>query len=258
MKKNCIALVFDKAFLDKAKNTINQIKNIGKYNGDIICILSDDLKNSSTELNLGENVIILDNCPEIDRSPYIKKIEENPSSIHISVLRKTMHWHKFYCFTQYFKENYEKCLYLDSGMQIFKPLDKIINLECDGKILAHSDAYPTYEWKLSIQFDNILFKKEFDDLNNKFDLNIDYFQGTMFMFDTSIIEDDTFKNLVELSNIYPNSRNNDQGIFNIYFNCMLNIWQQITIKDDETFYYDFSERYGLNKSNYIMLKYPQT
>jgi hypothetical protein len=30
------------------------------------------------------------------------------------------------------------------------------------------------------------------------------------------------------------------------------------IKDDETFYYDFSERNGLNKNNYIILKYPQT
>jgi hypothetical protein len=78
------------------------------------------------------------------------------------------------------------------------------------------------------------------------------------MFDTKIINDDTYDTLVELSNKYPNSKTNDQGIMNLYFLCIRNIWEQIMIKDDETFYYDFSERNGLNKNNYIILKYPQT
>jgi hypothetical protein len=45
---------------------------------------------------------------------------------------------------------------------------------------------------------------------------------------------------------------------NLYFLCIRNIWEQIKIKDDETFYYDFSERNGSNKNNYILLKYPKT
>jgi hypothetical protein len=143
-------------------------------------------------------------------------------------------------------------------MSILKPLDKIINLNCEGKFLAHSDAYPTYEWKLQIQFDNKVFANEYDELIKTYDLNVDYFQSTMFMFDTKIINDDTYDKLVELSNKYPNSKTNDQGIMNLYFLCIRNIWEQITIKDDETFYYDFSERNGLNKNNYIILKYPQT
>jgi hypothetical protein len=204
-----------------------------------------------------ENIIIK-HYEEINKDEINKILVNNPITSDMQGLYKPIQWHKFNCFRTYFRDNYKKCLYLDTGMSILKPLDKIINLNCEGKFLAHSDAYPTYEWKLQIQFDNKVFANEYDELIKTYDLNVDYFQSTMFMFDTKIINDDTYDKLVELSNKYPNSKTNDQGIMNLYFLCIRNIWEQITIKDDETFYYDFSERNGLNKNNYIILKYPQT
>jgi len=33
---------------------------------------------------------------------------------------------------------------------------------------------------------------------------------------------------------------------------------QLPIKDDETYYYDFYERDNLKKTDYIIVKYPQT
>ena len=44
MKEICITLVFDKGYVNKSHETIKEIREIGKYNGDIVCIISDDLK----------------------------------------------------------------------------------------------------------------------------------------------------------------------------------------------------------------------
>jgi hypothetical protein len=143
-------------------------------------------------------------------------------------------------------------------MKIFKPIDKIVSLNCTDKILAHSDAYPFYEWKLNIQFDSIYFPELFNELNEKYDLNRDYFQSGILLYDTKIITDNTKSDLIELSYKYINSKTNEQGILNIYFNCIKNIWKQVQIKDDETYYYDYWERDNLKYNNYIMLKYPRT
>jgi hypothetical protein len=85
-------------------------------------------------------------------------------------------------------------------------------------------------------------------------LNRDYFQSTLMLYDPKIILEDTLEKLIELSKVYFNSRTNDQAILNLYFLCIRNIWEQITINDNETFYYDYTERYYLDKSQYIMLK----
>lgn len=253
--------MFNKQYLEKSCVMIRQIREIGLYEGDIVCILSDDLKDHSKLLK--ENNVIVKHFKDVDKNKIVNAMRKHPTDKKkkesvkecFPMSSKSIHYHKFYCFHEYFKENYKKCLYLDVGMQIFKPLDKIINLDCENKILAHSDAYPTYEYKLSDQFDNIIFPELFEELNKIYNLNIDYFQATMFLYDTEIISDDTFDTLVRLSNIYVNSKTNDQAILNIYFNCLLKKWKQIKIKDNETYYYDFYKRFDLIENDYIMLKY---
>jgi hypothetical protein len=139
-------------------------------------------------------------------------------------------------------------------MQIYKPIDKILNLNCTGKLLVLSDAYPTYQRKLYTQFDKKVFHGLFKELSENYNLNVDYFMSTLMLFDTSIIQDDTFDKLVELSNKWINATCNEQSIMNLYF---MNQWEQIQIKDKETYYFDWGERYGLDKQSYIMLKYPK-
>jgi len=140
----------------------------------------------------------------------------------------------------------------------FKPIEKIINLDCTNKIIAHSDAYPTYEWKLKIQFDDKQFPELYKELISNYDMEIDYFQSGILLYDTNIIDDNTKKDILDLSNKYINSRTNEQGIMNLYFNCIKKIWQPVRIKDNDTYYYDYWERDNLKYTNYIMLKYPKT
>jgi hypothetical protein len=150
---------------------------------------------------------------------------------------------------------------VEGGMKILKPLDKILNLDCTNCILAHYDGYPNNnDWKLRRQFDENQFPEIFEELKKEFDLDIDYFQATMFIYDTLLLKEDTFDVLITLSHRYFNSKLLDQGIVNLYFNNKqyYNVWKQIQIKDSETFYYDYMEREGYNYMDYIMLKRAHT
>jgi hypothetical protein len=246
MESTCIILVFNKHHLEKAKETIRQIREVGLYQGDIVCL-------PVMHTNEPKGLQIDIKCkyfPEIERNVQYKE----PITADKRETRKTIQWHKMYCFHKWFRENYSKCLYIDVGMQIYKSIDKILNLDCTGKLLVHSDAYPTYQRKLSTQFDSKVFPELFKELSENYNLNVDYFMTTLMLYDTSIIKDDTFDKLVELSNKYVNATCNEQSIMNLYF---MNQWKQIQIKDSETYYFDWCERYGLDKKSYIMLKYPK-
>ncbi len=247
MKDFCIILVFNKKFVGKANSTIKQIREVGLYKEDIVCIIGDDMKKYTNLLCKDKNIVVK-HFPDIGRTK-----ETN----NLFGVNKPFQFHKFYCFHSYFKENYKKCFYMDVGMSIFKPIDKIINLDCTGKILAHSDAYPTYKTRLSDQFDKKQFPEQFKQLEAMYNLDIDYFQSTMMLYDTSIISEASFGTLVKLSNVYRNNKTNTQGFMNLYFNCLSKVWKQIQTKDDDTYYYDFYEREELAPVDYIMVKYSQ-
>ena len=118
-------------------------------------------------------------------------------------------------------------------------------------LIAHSDAYDTYEQTLKCQFDNS--NKLFQDLYKEFNLEIDYFQTGIMLIDTNIILDNTFNELLELANKYPISRTNEQGILAIYFTNIKNYYKPISIYNDYFHLYDYCQR---NKNaNYVMYKY---
>lgn len=253
MSDNCIILMCNKLYLDKAKNTINQIRNIGKYQDDIVLLIGDDLKDE----NINIDNVIIKYFPDIDRSAIIEILKYKPITSDGREFIKPFQWHKIHIFDTYFKR-WKKCMYIDAGMHIFNPIDKIINLDCTNKLLAHSDAYPTFEWKLKLQFNENQFPDLYNELYSKYDLEIDYFQSGILLYDTNIIEENTKDDLLELSNKYINSRTNEQGIMNLYFNCIRKVWKPIKVKDEQIHYYDYWERNNLRYSDYIMLKYPRT
>lgn len=253
MSDNCIILMSNKLYLDKAKNTINQIRDIGKYQDDIVLLIGNDLKDETINIDK----VIVKYFPDIDRSSIIEILKYKPITSDGREFIKPFQWHKIHIFDTYFKR-WKKCMYIDAGMHIFNTIDKIINLDCTNKLLAHSDAYPTFEWKLKIQFNDTYFSELYNELYSKYNLEVDYFQSGILLYDTNIIEENTKDDLLELSNKYINSKTNEQGIMNLYFNCIRKVWEPIKIKDDQIHYYDYWERDDLKYSDYIMLKYPRT
>jgi hypothetical protein len=252
-KDFCFVTLSNEPYLDRAHQTIQELRENGKYDGEIVVIIGDDLKD---RIDYDDDKVIIKYFPTIDRTASLEKIANSRISDGRE-FAKIFQWQKTYCFHEYFK-NWNKCCFIDAGMRIIKPVDKIINLNCENKLLAHSDSYPTYERILSCQFDSLYFSELFDELKANYDLDIDYFQSTIMLYDTNIIKDNTFNTLIELSNKYYNTKTNEQAIFNLYFTCYKKVWEQLKIKDEETYYYDFFERDSQTYKNYIMLKYPKT
>jgi hypothetical protein len=251
MDKYCVVFVCNKNYFDKFVNTCNQLITNGKYKGNICLVIGSDLQGDKVlECDfIRNNNIIIQYFPNIY---FTKEFLEVNNKINCggSNITKRFQWHKLNLFNVFFKKwNY--ILYLDCGINIFDDISPILEDATNNTLLAHSDSYPTYEWKLNNQFDKNI-ADYFSKLNNKYDLNIDYFQTTIMLYDTNIIESDTYDNLLNLSQEYPISRTNDQGIIALYFTNIKPLFKQIKIRNEYTHFYDYLRRSKENK--YIMVK----
>ena len=214
-----------------------QLRNIGKYNGEILIItnilcptfLVKSLKrrNKVTVFRFKKNI-------------FDSKTEKSLSNLSIGSNRhvnKNFQWYKLYLFNKKIKK-WKYIFYLDINMHIHFDIRPILDVKPKNKIYARADGYPTYNWKLSSQFDknHPLFKN----LNESFDLEItNYFQTGVMYFDTSIIGDNTYVDLVSLVNKYPFSQTNEQGILNLYFIFLKNNYEELVgeVENKITYFY---------------------
>ena len=248
----CVVFLCNNAYFNKFIYTCNQLITNGKYNGHICLVIGDDLYNHDSLVNcdiIKNNNIIIKYFPDINFPTDFEKIN-NSISTDGRNLTKKFQWHKMHLFNTYFKQwNY--IFYLDCGISIFSDISPLINEITENTLLAHSDAFPTYEWKLYNQFDNSK-TEHFTKLNNTYNLNIDYFQTTIMLYDTKLIDKYTFTILFKLAINYPISISNEQGIMALYFTNIHPVFKQIKTHNEHTYFYDYISRNHNHK--YIMLK----
>jgi len=252
-----VALCSNKAYLDKAIFTIDGLRGKGEYTGDIVFFYDEDIDDNDESLtNMKEKYnIILKKFPRIDTSNVLEMLNKYPNSKYEKLRNKMFQYHKFYIFDPYFK-SWKKVLYIDSGMHIFNPINRLFKIDVSNALLAHSDSYPEFGWSLNGQFN--LDNEYVNSLKKEFNITKkDYFQSGLLLFDSNIIQEDTTKNLIDLMNAYPIG-NGDQAIMNLYFLNKLNIWKSLPVKNNIGFTYNYQERNGNRKEKYIMLKYPTT
>jgi hypothetical protein len=138
-------------------------------------------------------------------------------------------------FQPFFKQ-WEYVFYMDTGMKIHSDMNILLDaFPRKGKLCAMSDTFPSYHWKLGGQFEHGL--PPFQTLKERFDLEVDYFQTCVVFFDTDLITDTLYQDIVNVNIEYPISRTNEQGIMNIYFVLMHPLWEQIAIGDEKQGYY---------------------
>lgn len=265
MNKNiCVVFVCNNIqYFNKFIKTCNQLVDKGKYNGDICLIVNNDFDNNlikDSEFIL-KNKIIIKKFNKI----IIPKIKYTVANFKNKVDGCIL---KFNLFQIYFK-NWKYVLYLDCGLNILSDITPILEEVQEDTLLAHSDSYPIFKNKLKNQFisteelkkKNIKYKNEInvcvDNLNNEFNLNIDYFQSTFMLFDTNIIKNDTFSNLILLLNKFPIGKSNDQCYLSLYFIVIYPKWKQLKIRNEYTNFYDYKKRkikFNPNKLPYLIVK----
>jgi hypothetical protein len=223
----------------------------GKYTGNICLVVGDDLCNDNMLKCdiIQQNNIIIKYFPNIQFSNEFIKSNDGIQCDGRNKTKK-FQWHKLHLFNTFFKQ-WDYIFYLDCGMTIFSDILPLLNEISENTLLAHSDAYPSYAWKLHDQFDKTSVDY-FTKLNATYNLDIDYFQTTIMLYDTKIINSDTYDNLLHLTHEYPISTTNEQGIIALYFTNIQPLYKQIKTNDDHTYFYDYLSREKNNR--YIMLK----
>ena len=248
-KTECVVLLTNRNYFNKFLKTLNQLTTKGNYHGDICLVIGDDLLKSPFLNNslIIQNNVVVKHFPDFKfNKKFLEIAKKSP------IFEKLFQYHKFYLFDTYFKQ-WETILYLDCGMEIYSDIRPILDLKRSNRLLAHSDSYPSYVRKLSCQFKNKPYdcKKR---LSKNFNLNIDYFQTTMMLYDTSIIKKNIIQDFYELALRYPISKTHEQGIMALYFTNIMPVWEPLPIKNETTYFYDFMKR---NRNGpFIMIKYP--
>jgi hypothetical protein len=250
--QNCMIVLSNKKYFDKAIDTIKDIRHIGKWSGDLVFVYGDDIGLNDLK-KIDEYCVIPKYFPDLELSEIVNKLHIKPYKELNRKLGKLFCFHKFHLFDTYFK-NWNKVFYLDCGMRIYNPIQPLFDNKCGNNLLANSDSQPTFKWKLSGQFNPETFPEVYQELSNNFNLDIDYFQSTILLYNTKIIQDNTKQILIDLLFKYFNGITNDQAIMNLHFNCQLKIWKQVSLKKKDKYFYDYKVRRGKKKNDYVMTK----
>jgi hypothetical protein len=259
--RHVIVLMSDAKYASKTIDTIRQIRSNGKYTGDIV-LLTEESNVSLFQKESGDLLFIIKPFDMIDVSHILEKIKKRPfTNSDQRELNKTFQWFKIHVFDTYFKQ-WDNVLYVDAGMHIYKDMSLFFEMirkykqkSATPAFIAHSDAYPKYEWKLYSQFDKYSYPNVYSALEKHIKLDTDYFQTGMMLFDTALIRESTKQELIDLMNKYYISKTNEQGIMNIYFNGIHSFWKPMPVQYKNTWTYDYTNRDGKSPTDYCMIKY---
>lgn len=253
-------MVANQPYFERSLATIRQARSVGQWKDDIILMYDSAMSfDEGIKRQVDELSITLTPLPQLPLDVLLqawtnKKDHEN----YEYIISHPYIYMKFFVFHGDLR-HWDRVFYIDAGVQIQGPLERMkVSCQETGVLYAHSDAYPTYEWRLRSQFSfDICDNETKEEMEQKYNLDCDYFQTTIMIFDTKIIEDDTTEKLFSLAEKYYFSGRMDQGIVNLHFLCERNLWRQIPVKDDIGFLYDFMERPGCLRRQYLILKYPR-
>jgi hypothetical protein len=240
-EESCVVFVSNKTYLNKFEMTLKQLRENGEYDGKILLVIGDDLFDNQDEISKKYSVQIK-YFPNIEFSKVFMNCFNTLERGNLPHFQnKIFQYHKFYLFHNYFKDNFKKIIYIDCGMHINYPAEKIFNLEVTNKLLGDYDfrVHPKrFHKPLENQFATN-YTDALTELKKTHDLSKLYPQTTFLMYDTNIIQDDTFSELLNISEQYPISLTNDQAIIALYYTQIKPFWKQIPIGDETMYYYSY-------------------
>ncbi len=266
MNKLCCVFTCDKNYFPKFLYTLHKLRIIGNYNGEVCLVVGDDLKILMNETT--KNNLITDRNVIIKYFPNLSILSDNKFLNSQRELKRPEHWfgkrfqfHKFYLFNTYFKQ-WDYIFYLDCGIHIYHDISEILKLRKPNTLIANRDGVdnenagwckpisPGNGLKLGDQF--VKSHNIYNKLQTTYDISESYFQTTIMLYDTNIINDNTFTDIYNLLLKYPISTTNDQGIIALYFTQIYPCWQQIQRKINNDLYtYDYVR---CIEKKYIMVK----
>ena len=240
-KSIAICVVGNFRYLSKHLNTfINQVRNEGCYSGPILILTSRLTLKSLIPLDDRSNLTFftfkkIKFSKLAEKSLKILDTGDQPNR-HVT---KNFQWHKLHLFDEKLKK-WGYIFYMDINMKIHSDINPILDLKEKTILFANEDSNYENNWKLSGQFD--ASHPQYLELKKNFNLNVtNYFQTGILFFDTEIIKNNTKNDLIDLVEKYPISKTNEQGIMNLYFYFIKNIYKTLPRKVNKNITYSYWE-----------------
>ena len=261
-------LLCDEKYFEKAKKTIIDLRAIGQWYGDIVLITVDfNVPNSFLDLYRVENKkvshINTDNLTRQWQTHPIKSMDDNR---HVD---KLVQWDKLYLFDSWVTK-WDRAIYIDCGYYILENVKCLLELPYKNHIYSHDDSYPQFKDK---SVDNgKRFKCQLDlianpEITNKIQINFGenileqrYFQNGLFIYDTSIVNICSMKEMEKGMNEYPICLTNEMAIMNMYLHFKHKLWKPLprTYGKKALVAWSDQDSPGTKWQDYYFIKYPVT
>jgi len=263
-------MVTDKAYFYKTHVTINDLRRVGMWTGEIALITIDfDLDELDKNYKQQNNIIEV-KFPLIDKTLLLEKI--GPYGFENSdkrELHKLNQWEKLHVFDEYFSK-WNRVIYLDAGLRVLDDVKYLLELDYKDKILAPNDASPNFNPDQIFKFQLDCGKPELIDLvindiaNGDGDkmFNSHHMLNCMWVYDTSILKICNKTHLIEAMNKYTLCRTNEMGIMNLLFHFKYNLWNEFPLKNScGKYLFEWCESnhpFHTTWKDYCFIKYPVT
>jgi lipopolysaccharide biosynthesis glycosyltransferase len=262
MDNTVFVLVTDNNYFWKALVTINDLRSIGNWEGDLVLVTIDFNLDESYKNNLD---IIEAKFPIINKTHLLNEIGPNGfSNSDKREINKLNQWEKLHVFDDYFLK-WDRVVFLDAGLRVLDNVKYLLELDYRNKILAPVDGKqltkdPNAIFKYQIDHENNekveLVKKDFGE--NIFDKT--YMLNCMWIYDTSILKICNKKHLIEAMNKYTLCRTNEMALMNLMFHFKYNLWEKFPpLSSNDKYLFEWCElnnNFVTSWRNYCFMKYP--
>ena len=249
-----VVLVTDIHYYNRALKTIQDVRNIGKWNGMIQLITLD------FDMPPNDYDIVELKFPKIDTSQLLQHIGDGFSNSDGRELSKIYQWEKFHVFDEHFKQ-WKRVIFMDAGLRVFDRIDYLLDLDYKGKFLCPTDQGrddTVSQFRSQISNDNTeIVNRLVKDYGNILDSS--FFLNCIWVYDTKLLNNIHKQEFVDVMNQYPLFKTNEMGVMNIILNFKMNYWEPFPRKATNGKYlFDWSDynRPGTKCNQYCFIKYP--
>jgi hypothetical protein len=257
-----IALVTDSTYFHKALKTIQQVRDPGGWEGDIVLLAVDFNPDSAITDPLG---IQVRRIQHIDTSKLLEVYKTYPlKSSDNRHIGKLTQWDKLQLFSDFFRA-WERVIYMDAGLHIFDTIQPLLDLPWKGKFLAPDDSDPydngnRFQCQVQLSANPEAAARFSADWSPEI-LQQKYFLNCLWVYDTALLSHVSMEEMVDAMNNYPVCGTNEMVILNLFFTFKLKVWEPFPQRVENKYLFGWCEQNYRERPtfrNFYFLKYPIT
>ena len=227
LMKTVVVTLTDQGYAAKAKRTLLDVRSRGEWTGDVVLItVGFDMPKNWMDFHR----VTPFRVEHLDTSILLQKYREDPirPTCDNREFAKLTQWDKFYVFHEWFQQ-WDRVIFLDAGLRVVDRIQHLVDLPCEGVLMAPDDAAPyDHEKRFGgiIEWENhpVVTKELFKEYSPAI-LKERYFLNCIWMYDTALLQTIRMEELVDAMNKYPICRCNEMTIMNLIFTFKYSVWR---------------------------------